>query len=87
MDRPVMLVRDDLTSKIPFDINAINTTTYDSSDPVVVGRRNTQAHELCSGALSATVTQEMRCGGTLASPSEARHLSRVPILSKPSSIV
>jgi hypothetical protein len=31
LDRPVMHVRDDLTGKIPFDIAAINTHTYDSS--------------------------------------------------------
>lgn len=31
LDRPVMLVRDNLTDKIPFDLNAINTTIYDSS--------------------------------------------------------
>jgi hypothetical protein len=31
LDRPVILVKDDLTSRIPFDINAINTGTYGSS--------------------------------------------------------
>jgi hypothetical protein len=31
LDRPVMMVRDNLTARIPFDLNAINTATYDSS--------------------------------------------------------
>ena len=31
LDRPVILVKDNLTDKIPFDLNAINTLTYDSS--------------------------------------------------------
>ena len=31
LDRPVMHVRDNLTAKIPFDIAAVNTHTYDSS--------------------------------------------------------
>jgi hypothetical protein len=31
LDRPVILVRDDLTGHIPFDLNAIGTATYDSS--------------------------------------------------------
>jgi hypothetical protein len=31
LDRPVILVKDDLTGKAPFDLNAINTLTYDSS--------------------------------------------------------
>jgi hypothetical protein len=31
LDRPVILVKDDLTEKAPFDLNAINTLTYDSS--------------------------------------------------------
>lgn len=31
LNRPVMHLRDDLTSKIPFDITAINTHTYGSS--------------------------------------------------------
>lgn len=31
LDRPVILVRDDLTSNIPFDLNAIGTATYNSS--------------------------------------------------------
>ncbi len=31
LDRPVILVKDDLTERIPFDLNAINTLTYDSS--------------------------------------------------------
>ena len=31
LDRPVILVKDDLTERIPFDLSAINTLTYDSS--------------------------------------------------------
>jgi hypothetical protein len=31
LDRPLALVKDDLTSQIPFDLNAINTLTYDGS--------------------------------------------------------
>jgi hypothetical protein len=31
LDRPVILVKDNVTDKIPFDLNAINTLTYDSS--------------------------------------------------------
>lgn len=31
LDRPIILVKDDLTEKAPFDLNAINTLTYDSS--------------------------------------------------------
>jgi hypothetical protein len=31
LDRPVALVKDNLTAQIPFDLNAINTLTYDSS--------------------------------------------------------
>jgi hypothetical protein len=31
LDRPVILVKDNLTEKIPFDINGINVPTYDSS--------------------------------------------------------
>jgi hypothetical protein len=31
LDRPIILVKDNLTEKAPFDLNAINTLTYDSS--------------------------------------------------------
>jgi hypothetical protein len=31
LDRPVILVKDDLTERIPFDLAAINTLTYDGS--------------------------------------------------------
>ena len=31
LDRPVILVKDNLTEQIPFDLNAINTLTYDGS--------------------------------------------------------
>jgi hypothetical protein len=31
LDRSMILVKDDLTSKVPFDVNAINTYTYGSS--------------------------------------------------------
>jgi hypothetical protein len=31
LDRPIILVKDDLTEKAPFDLAAINTLTYDSS--------------------------------------------------------
>lgn len=31
LDRPVALVKDNFTLQIPFDLNAINTLTYDSS--------------------------------------------------------
>jgi len=31
LDRPTILVKDNLTEKVPFDLNAINTFTYDSS--------------------------------------------------------
>ena len=31
LDRPVVLVRDNLTLQIPFDLNAVNTLTYDAS--------------------------------------------------------
>jgi hypothetical protein len=31
LDRPIILVKDDLTGRAPFDVNAINTLTYDSS--------------------------------------------------------
>ena len=31
LDRPVAIVKDNLTPQIPFDLNAINTFTYDSS--------------------------------------------------------
>jgi hypothetical protein len=31
LDRPVAIVKDNLTSPIPFDLNAINTLTYDGS--------------------------------------------------------
>ena len=31
LDRPVILVKDNKTSRIPFDINAINTATYEGS--------------------------------------------------------
>jgi hypothetical protein len=31
LDRPVALIKDDLTAQIPFDLNAVNTLNYDSS--------------------------------------------------------
>jgi hypothetical protein len=31
LDRPIVIVRDNLTPKIPFDINAINNLTYEAA--------------------------------------------------------
>jgi hypothetical protein len=77
LDRPVVMVKDSITPKLPFDVNAINTHTYEMSlDPWVL---KAEVPRLASYIRAAT-TDESKTGNAMwryfgltkrATPSEA----------------